>query len=177
MFKNFCKWRFSLTLIILGGLPIIAFGQDLGTNTGIFRSPNPTAKSSSSTKKTAEKSKSTKSSSPKKEVAKKEVSKKETAKKEILKAEPSYSPNEIELKITTLTAQLAALKIANTNVTDAYTAVANARIARNITLYKDNTGLYDIAADVKNYVKSLYGISSPEYKELSKIKFTKPITA
>ena len=96
---------------------------------------------------------------------------------EILKAEPSYSPNEIELKITTLTAQLAALKIANTNVTDAYTAVANARIARNITLYKENTGLYDIAADVKNYVKSLYGISSPEYKELSKIKFTKPITA
>lgn len=96
---------------------------------------------------------------------------------EILKSEPTYTPNETDLKITTLTAQLTALKTANTNVTNAYTAISNARIARDKTLYKEKTGMYDVTLDVKNYVKSLYGISSPEFKQLSKIKFSKPKTA
>ena len=96
---------------------------------------------------------------------------------EILKSEPTYTPNETDLKIITLTAQLTALKTANTNVTNAYTAISNARIARDKTLYKEKTGMYDVTLDVKNYVKSLYGISSPEFKQLSKIKFSKPKTA
>ena len=95
---------------------------------------------------------------------------------EILKSEPSYVPNETELKIATLNTQLTALKTANTNVTTAYTEVSNSRIARDKTLYKEKTGMYDVTLDVKNYVKSLYGISSPEFKQLSKIKFSKPKT-
>jgi len=95
---------------------------------------------------------------------------------EILKSEPTYVPNETELKIATLNTQLTALKTANTNVTTAYTAVSNSRIARDKTLYKEKTGMYDVTLDVKNYVKSLYGISSPEFKQLSKIKFSKPKT-
>lgn len=93
---------------------------------------------------------------------------------ELLKSETTYTPNETDLKIVTLTAQLALLKSTNTNVTGAYTNISNARIARDKTLYKTKTGLHDIATDVKNYVKSLYGFSSPEYKQLSKIKFKKP---
>ena len=93
---------------------------------------------------------------------------------ELLKTEPTYTPNETDLKTATLTTQLSALKTANTNVSNAYTAVSNARISRDKTLYKTNTGLYDIAAAVKNYVKSLYGASAPEYKQISKIKFTMP---
>ena len=50
----------------------------------------------------------------------------------------------------------------------------NARITRNDTLYKANTGLVDIALDVKTYIKSVYGATSPQYKKISKIKFTKP---
>lgn len=96
---------------------------------------------------------------------------------EILKSEPTYTPNETELKVTTLNTQLTAFKTANINVTNAYTAVSNARIARDKTLYKEKTGMYDVTLDVKNYVKSLYGISSPEFKQLSKIKFSKPKTA
>ena len=95
---------------------------------------------------------------------------------ELLKTEPTYAPNETDLKIITLTAQLTALKTANTNVATAYTAVSNSRIARDKTLYKDKTGLYDISGDVKNYVKSLYGATAPEFKQISKIKFTKPKT-
>ena len=88
--------------------------------------------------------------------------------------EANYAPNEVDLKIVTITAQLAALKTANTNVSNAYTTVSNARIARDKTLYKDKTGLYDITLAVKDYVKSLYGATAPEYKQISKIKFTKP---
>ena len=94
---------------------------------------------------------------------------------EILKTpEANYAPNELDLKIVTLNTQLTAFKTANTNVTNAYTAVSNTRIARDKTLYKEKTGMYDVITDVKNYVKSLYGISSPEFKQLSKIKFSKP---
>ena len=94
---------------------------------------------------------------------------------ELLKTtEANYAPNEVDLKIVTITAQLAALKTANTNVSNAYTTVSNARIARDKTLYKDKTGLYDITLAVKDYVKSLYGATAPEYKQISKIKFTKP---
>lgn len=93
---------------------------------------------------------------------------------EILKSETTYAPNETDLKIATLSAQLTALKTANTNVSVAYTAVSNARIARDKTLYKEKTGMYDVVADVKNYVKSLYKITSPEFKQISKIKFTLP---
>jgi prefoldin subunit 5 len=96
---------------------------------------------------------------------------------ELLKTpDANYAPNETDLKIATLTAQLAALQAANTNVSTAYTAVSNARLARNKTLYNDKTGLYDITLDVKIYVKSLFGATAPEYKQISKIKFNKPKT-
>jgi len=93
---------------------------------------------------------------------------------ELLKTETTFAPNETDLKIVTLTAQLTALKTANTNVSNAYTAVSNSRIARDKTLYKDKVGMYDIVSDVKKYVKSLYGATAPEYKQISKLKFTRP---
>ncbi len=79
MFKTICKYGFGFIFSLFIGLPVIAFGQDLGSSNGIFRSPNPSAKSSSAVRKTTEKPKSsTKSNTSKKETPKK----KETAKKE-----------------------------------------------------------------------------------------------
>lgn len=85
-----------------------------------------------------------------------------------------YAPNEADLKVTALTAVLTDLKAKNTAVTTAEVPLNNARIARNVVLYKANTGLVDIALDVKTYIKSVYGATSPQYKKISKIKFTKP---
>ena len=65
------------------------------------------------------------------------------------------------------------LATTNTNVINATTAYSNARILRNKTLYLAGTGLFDTAKDVKAYVKSVFGATSPEYKQISKIKFTK----
>ena len=41
------------------------------------------------------------------------------------------------------------------------------------TLYLAGTGLYDAVKDVKAYVKSVFGATSPEYKQISKDKIYK----
>ncbi|MFN0202627.1 MAG: hypothetical protein ACKVTZ_13975 [Bacteroidia bacterium] len=92
----------------------------------------------------------------------------------LVASEPTYTPNEVDLQVATLTAQSATLGVTNTNVINATTNLSNARIARNATLYAAKTGLYDIAQEVKKYVKSVFGAASEQYKQVSKIKFTKP---
>jgi hypothetical protein len=90
-----------------------------------------------------------------------------------LTAEPKYLPNENELKIAALNTMLTDLRTKNTAVINATTTVSNARIARDKALYADSTGMVDIAQDVKTYVKSVFGASSPQYKQVSALKFTK----
>lgn len=88
-----------------------------------------------------------------------------------LTAEPKYIPNENELKVATLNTMLTDLKTKNTAVINANTALSNARIARDKVLYAPDTGLVDTALDVKQYVKSLFGASSPQYKQVSGLEF------
>ena len=84
-----------------------------------------------------------------------------------------YTPNEADLKAAALTTFCNDLKLKNTAVINATAPLSNARIARNEVLYKDNLGLYDTAIDVKTYIKSVFGASSPQYKQVSGLKFTK----
>jgi len=91
----------------------------------------------------------------------------------VLESEPSYTPNESDLKVTALQSKLQDLKDKNDNVANAYTAVSNARIERNKTLYKDDSGLVDTAGEVKKYVKSVFGATSPEFGQIKGIKFKK----
>ncbi len=93
---------------------------------------------------------------------------------ELVASEPTYAPNEPELQVATLTAQATDLEAKNTAVIDTTTKLSNARITRNKTLYNKDTGLVDIAGEVKKYVKSVFGATSPQYKQVSKISFTRP---
>ena len=93
---------------------------------------------------------------------------------QLLSSVPEYSPNEKELKIEHLNTILDDLKAKNAAVVESYIPLSNARIRRNDLLYKENSGLYDVALDVKNYIKSVFGATSPQYKQVSKIKFTAP---
>jgi len=61
----------------------------------------------------------------------------------------------------------------NNAVATAYTGVSNSRIARDKTLYKLDTGLTDTAAEVKKYVKAIFGASSPEFAQVKGIQFKK----
>ncbi len=82
-----------------------------------------------------------------------------------------YTPNEAELKVTALTALYNDLKTKNAAVTAATTPLSHARITRNDVMYKPNTGLVDMALDTKTYIKSVFGASSPQYKQISKLAF------
>ena len=87
----------------------------------------------------------------------------------------TYNPNEDDLKLTNLTTYQESL-VSSTQSVDQTEAELNAKIIeRDQILYADGTGLYTIAQNVKKYVKSLYGATSPEYSNVSAIKFTSPI--
>lgn len=82
-----------------------------------------------------------------------------------------YKPNEVDLQISTLEAKLASMKAANAAVVTAATPLSNARLARNEEMYAKDTGLVDLAALVKKYVKSVYGADSPQFKQISGLEF------
>ena len=82
-----------------------------------------------------------------------------------------YTPNEADLKITALTALYTDLKSKNNAVATTETPLYNARVSRNDILYKNKTGLVDVANDVKIYIKSVFGATSPQYKQNSKLIF------
>lgn len=92
----------------------------------------------------------------------------------VLTAEPKYLPNETELKVATLNTQATDMRTKNTAVVNALTSVSNARINRDKLLYGELTGMVDVAMDVKNYVKSVFGATSPQYKQVSGLRFTRP---
>jgi len=92
----------------------------------------------------------------------------------LLTSIPLYAPNEVELKVTALTTLYNDLKTKNTAVVTTLVPLSNARITRNDLMYKENTGLVDIALDSKAYIKSAFGGTSPQYKQVSKLKFTSP---
>lgn len=94
---------------------------------------------------------------------------------QLLATIPNYNPNEEDLKLTNLTTYHASL-MSSTQAVDQTEAQLNAKlIERDQILYADGTGLYSIAQNVKKYVKSVYGAGSPEYSNVSSIKFTSPI--
>lgn len=92
----------------------------------------------------------------------------------VLKTEPTYTPNEADLQIVTLEAKQTDLATKNDEVATAYVDVSNARIARNATLYTKEESIFEIASEVKKYIKSIYGATSPEFAQVKGIEFKKP---
>lgn len=90
----------------------------------------------------------------------------------LLASEPNYTPNETDLQVATLNTLLTNMQTENTKVSNSYVEISNSRIARNQILYTPNTGLYDISMEIKKYIKSLFGATSPQYKQISSIKFS-----
>ena len=97
-----------------------------------------------------------------------------TGLKSVLEEEPSYTPNETELQVATIDSKIADLTAKNTAVSTAYTNISNSRILRNETLYTSDNGIFETASEVKKYIKSVFGASSPQYNQVSGIKFSKP---
>ena len=92
----------------------------------------------------------------------------------VLKTEPTYTPNEVDLQIVTLEAKQTDLATKNDEVATAYVDVSNARLARNATLYTKEESIFEIASEVKKYIKAVFGATSPEFAQVKGIEFKKP---
>jgi len=90
--------------------------------------------------------------------------------KTVLEAEPGYAPNETELQVDTLATKIADLQAKSAAVTTAYTEISNSRIARNQTLYTSENSIYETAANVKKYIKSVFGADSPQFAQVKGLK-------
>lgn len=90
----------------------------------------------------------------------------------LLETIPSYQPNEPEFTIEGLRTKLDRLKTKNDKVIQSTMLLSNARILRNETLYTPETGLYDVALKVKAYVRSIFGLNSPQFRQIKNINFT-----
>ena len=84
---------------------------------------------------------------------------------------PAYNPNEANLKVANLTTTAASYTTANNNVKTAQTAYQTSIATRTKVLYDPATGLVQIAKEVKSYVKSAFGASSPQFKQVNKTRF------
>ena len=84
---------------------------------------------------------------------------------------PEYNPNEEDLKIESLKALHSDLKAKNNLVMTAHSKMETERTQRNTMLYQPLTGIVDISIDIKNYIKSLFGASSHQYKQISTLRF------
>ena len=89
----------------------------------------------------------------------------------IAQNEPTYAAREEKTSREGLTALRAIYTQANTAVIDKRSLLDAIRFERDDIIYKADTGAVAIAGDAKKYTKSVFGLSSPQYKQLSKLQF------
>jgi hypothetical protein len=88
----------------------------------------------------------------------------------------AYNPNEANLKVAALNTTAASFTTANNAVKTAQNALHTSMATRTTVLYNPTTGMINIAKEVKAYVKSAFGASSPQFKEINKIHFKEVVT-
>lgn len=92
---------------------------------------------------------------------------------QLVKSEPLYDPNEADLKITALEAKYTAISDANSAVIATFPALDNARNALKDKMYFATGNGAELSGKVKQYVRSAFGPSSWQYKQISGLKFIK----
>lgn len=93
----------------------------------------------------------------------------------LVKSEPGYKPNEQELTLAGIAANMDELQAVNKVAVDAEVKRDSSRIKRYEIVYQDVTGMVDVGNSAKLYVKSVFGSSSPQYRQVRKIRFRKPV--
>lgn len=90
---------------------------------------------------------------------------------QFLEAKPIYKPNEEELKIPALQAKLVIMEAKNAAYDEALFNYNQELNGRNDEMYNPTTGLVQVSKDVKKYAKSIFGASSPQFKQLNQLEF------
>ncbi len=89
----------------------------------------------------------------------------------VVEACPGYNPNELELQVTGLKARLDRLIALNKAVQETQVLFHSYVAQRQEIMYKPETGMGSLFNDMQNYVKSVFGAKSIEYKQVKKIRF------
>lgn len=92
---------------------------------------------------------------------------------EILRGEKDYQPSEKALNLTGLNEFLKEMRDSDDLVTAAAHKLSDARKKRNEILYTPVDGLVDVAQDVRQYVRAVFGADSAEYTAIKKLEFKK----
>ena len=90
---------------------------------------------------------------------------------EVFTQSGTHNPNEADLTLSALNTKTSKLKEVNTTVINDFTSFSNGLIHRNDVLYNSLTGVVNTALMVKKYVKSIFGASSPQFKQVNSIEF------
>lgn len=89
----------------------------------------------------------------------------------VLASYKNYNPNETELQTATVTTLINTLTEANNAVDTSFIAASYSRINRNKIIYTDTNSMFTTAQEVKDYIKSVFGAASPQYRQVSAITF------
>lgn len=89
----------------------------------------------------------------------------------LLQNTPNYAPNETEYQIATLQAEKAQMLQVTQGVADTFIPLNNACSIRNNTMYNSADNLVDTFNKAKDYLFTILGSNSVQYKAISKIKF------
>jgi hypothetical protein len=87
-----------------------------------------------------------------------------------LATEPLYKPNETDLQLAGLNTLVTALRDRNKAVANAEIMLSAARISRNKVLFQQ-AGVHGAAMEIKDYIKSVFGARSDQYRQLRELKF------
>ena len=90
---------------------------------------------------------------------------------EVFVKNANYQLTESDHEAEALQTLLEHMKAKNTEVINRYTAWSNVRVQQNNTLYNPVMGLVQTAAEVKKYIKSAFGATSSQFKDVSTIEF------
>lgn len=91
--------------------------------------------------------------------------------RKLIATQPTYNPNEADLKLTAIEAYEGKLKKANNNMIAARSKLIDARNQRNLHLYDDQTGVIALSKAVKSYVKGIFGATHVDYQKIKGIPF------
>ena len=79
----------------------------------------------------------------------------------------AYKPNETDIKVTGFDALIAELQTANNAVSTGFVPILTALNLRDAELYDNPNSILETFRDAKDYYKSLYLPSSPQYKSVT----------
>lgn len=90
---------------------------------------------------------------------------------EILASEPTYLPNNDDIKVPALEALLATMLVKNTAVEAPYVTWKNALKLRDKIFFEEKNGLVDRGQASKKYILSEFGTGSPEHDAVKGVRF------